>query len=328
MMEYYRADGVRITHDPFAPEMSEKYGVPGETDSEGFDPYKDSVGPGIYGGIIRRDEHGHAIMGEQYQNHNPRPGPVYAGGGYTPVNKALEDSDKLRNLLAKYPDLVNDISTGGAQPLHMCGMSQRNQGSVQTLVDSGADIEALDTYGYTPLLRMASNNLGAGAKTLLEAGVDPTNKGTGGHSPMQCAMMSRAVDVVRVLKEWGPQRKDVIIERILVSGSGVSDVNGEYIKTDAEEIPHGFDSVCKEQDWNTDSMWKKLNSGKSWYKASNNAYIYWNSSDGCWWIDHPNGSGAYKAKAPMWAPPQNGWKTLCGNIKVPSLVAIFRKLVK
>lgn len=25
----------------------------------------------------------------QYQNHNPRPGPVYAGGGYTPINEAL-----------------------------------------------------------------------------------------------------------------------------------------------------------------------------------------------------------------------------------------------
>lgn len=32
--DYYRADGVRITHDPYAPEMIEKYGRPGETDNE------------------------------------------------------------------------------------------------------------------------------------------------------------------------------------------------------------------------------------------------------------------------------------------------------
>ena len=31
-MEYYRADGVRITHDPYHPSMAEKYGLPGETD--------------------------------------------------------------------------------------------------------------------------------------------------------------------------------------------------------------------------------------------------------------------------------------------------------
>ena len=26
------------------------------------------------------------VIGKQYQNHNSRPGPVYAGGGYTPIN--------------------------------------------------------------------------------------------------------------------------------------------------------------------------------------------------------------------------------------------------
>lgn len=35
--EYYRHDGVKITHDPYAPGMAEKYGLPGSTDPEGFD---------------------------------------------------------------------------------------------------------------------------------------------------------------------------------------------------------------------------------------------------------------------------------------------------
>jgi hypothetical protein len=33
----YRADGVRIAHDPHAAGMREKYGAPGATDEEGFD---------------------------------------------------------------------------------------------------------------------------------------------------------------------------------------------------------------------------------------------------------------------------------------------------
>lgn len=37
--EYYRADGVRIQHDPYHEGMADKYGKPGETDQEGFDPY-------------------------------------------------------------------------------------------------------------------------------------------------------------------------------------------------------------------------------------------------------------------------------------------------
>ena len=155
---------------------------------------------GIYGGIVKRDEAGSVVigrhppsrkalvaaaeLGRQYQNHNPRPGPVYAGGGYTPINEArakvqgtslpcfiLQALRKgppalkplelqwttctftlsallLTRLLGKYPDLANDISTGGvwfksllkqvvvridnapmytlqrpgATPLHMCGM--------------------------------------------------------------------------------------------------------------------------------------------------------------------------------------------------------------
>jgi hypothetical protein len=35
--ELYRPDGIRINYDPYSPEMLEKYGSPGATDSEGKD---------------------------------------------------------------------------------------------------------------------------------------------------------------------------------------------------------------------------------------------------------------------------------------------------
>ena len=92
------------------------------------------------------------MIGEQYQNHNPRPGPVYAGGGYTPTTQALHDGS-IGALLKTYPDLVNDISTGGATPLHMCGMSRSGERSTAAVIELGGDIEAQDTYGasYTRL---------------------------------------------------------------------------------------------------------------------------------------------------------------------------------
>ena len=34
-----------------------------------------------------------------------------------------------------------------------------------------------------------------------------------------------------------------------------------------------------------EKMWAKLNSGRTWYRAENEAYIYWNTMDSCWWID-------------------------------------------
>jgi len=199
-----RPDGVILGYNPYDPEIMEKYGKPGKTDNEGFDPYKDRVGPGIYGGIVQRDKTGNIVIGEQYQNHNPNPGPVYAGGGYTPMSNALRKGEvELKPLLDKYPDLANDISTGGATPLHMCGMGRGNEKSTAYLIKRGAEIEAIDTYGYRPLHRMASNNLAIGAEALLTAGADPrAPTRSRGESPISIARSAGAGDVIKVLQKY------------------------------------------------------------------------------------------------------------------------------
>ena len=47
---------------------------------------------------------------------------MYAGGGYTRMSKALRLGPRaIRPLLERFPDLVNETSTGGATPLQMCG---------------------------------------------------------------------------------------------------------------------------------------------------------------------------------------------------------------
>lgn len=299
--------------------MAEKYGRPGQTDNEGFDPYRDTVGPGIYGGIVKRDpQTGAVVIGRQYQNHNPRPGPVYAGGGYTPSTMALGDPQgRLIPLLEKYPDLVNDVTTGGASPLHMCGMSRGKEGAVSTLVKYGADIEALDTYGMTPLHRMASNNLGKGAAALIEAGVDPEYKGEVGITPLQMAQQSRAYDVIKVLSDKSLK----VFPRNTVSGlqlinAGATAVNGKYTTMSHKIIPEGFQKVCESQGWNTQQMWIRLNGDKQWYKHDENeSYVYFNESDGMWWIDGPDGYGVYIAKAPKHAPPAHGWKLIKDDVK-------------
>lgn len=124
-----------------APELRAKYGAPGATDRDGFDPYADSVGPGIYGGNVKRDENGEIVIGEQYQGHNPKPGPVYAGGGYAPIVAALRiGKEAVEEVLDAHPDVVNEVTTGGATPLHMCGMNQRNQLMTALLIERGGDM--------------------------------------------------------------------------------------------------------------------------------------------------------------------------------------------
>lgn len=69
--------------------------------------------------------------------------------------------------------------------------------------------EAIDTYGYRPLHRMASNNLAIGAAALLKAGADPKalsgtddeggGRGGGGETPMAVARSAGAWDVMQLL---------------------------------------------------------------------------------------------------------------------------------
>ena len=203
--EYYRADGVRITHDPYAPGMAEKYGLPGQTDEEGFDPYADTVGPGIYSGSVQRNEDGSVVIGQQYQNHNHRPGPVYDGTGYSLMSRAIQAGpETVQKILKDFPDLKEEISTGGARPLHTCGMSQKNQLCTQVFIDAEADIYAQDTYGYTALHRMASNNLAIGGEALVKAGHDPNQKIDGADStPIEIARRSRSIQFLMKMQEMG-----------------------------------------------------------------------------------------------------------------------------
>ena len=66
-MDCKRADGLNMGYNPHSPEMVAKYGAPGQTDDEGFNPYADTVGPGIYGGRVQRDDSGDIVIGKQYQ---------------------------------------------------------------------------------------------------------------------------------------------------------------------------------------------------------------------------------------------------------------------
>jgi len=172
----------------------------------------------------------------------------------------------------------------------------------------------------------SSNNLSEGAKALLECGADPLNVGKIGHSPAQVALSSNAKDVIKVLQDCGKERKEVEILKILVDGAGFAELNQEYLATSPDEIPTGFEWVCRQKGWNASDTWKELNGDSTWFKAPTQAYIYWNKSNGVWWIDEPSGNGVYIAKAPSHAPPQTGWKPLGPFGPTPSLVATFRDL--
>ena len=138
--------------------------------AEGLEAESDSVGPGIYGGRVSRDASGEIIIGQQFEEHNALPGPVYAGGGYTALSEAIRTGpEAVRLVLSEQPAAAREISTGGATPLHVCGMSKHGERSTAILLEAlgaDADVEATDTWGYTALQRHASNNLAVGARAV------------------------------------------------------------------------------------------------------------------------------------------------------------------
>ncbi|KAJ1626643.1 hypothetical protein T492DRAFT_1031245 [Pavlovales sp. CCMP2436] len=173
----------------------------------GLDAESDGVGPGIYGGRVERYENGSVVIGRQFEDYNPLPGPVYLGGGYTELNAAIRAADHaaVTALLCAEPSLANDISTGGATPLHICGMSAQAQLAAGLLVDAGADLEVCDTWGYTPLQRMATNNLARAAEVLVRAGAShlaPSGTEGMGDNARTLARRLRSYSVLRVFQHF------------------------------------------------------------------------------------------------------------------------------
>ena len=112
--------------------------------------------------------------------------------------------DKVKQLLKDYPQLVEEISTGGARPLHVCGMSTTRQHYTQIFIDAGADVHAVDTYNYNALHRMASNDLEIGAEALVKAGLDPNENVEGADStPIEIAKRQRAIKFLMAMQRLG-----------------------------------------------------------------------------------------------------------------------------
>jgi len=108
----------------------------------------DVVGSGVYGGIVKRDAAGSIVLGDEWPEDNRAPpahNPVHSTGPYLDFSKFTPDNrgyasiarvimtgkaERLSALFASAGDessrrqLANLVMTGGARPLHMCGMSR------------------------------------------------------------------------------------------------------------------------------------------------------------------------------------------------------------
>ena len=143
------------------------------------------VGAGVYGGIVKRSASGAIVIGDEWPENNRAPpahNPVHTTGPYLDYSKFNEQNRgythiarliiegrpaKLKALFEDIPSestrraLANVVMTGGARPLHMCGMSHGGDSSslIEILIDFGADVNAKDNYELTAVDRLASNHV-------------------------------------------------------------------------------------------------------------------------------------------------------------------------
>lgn len=157
----------------------------------------DVVGAGVYGGIAKRDGNGRVIVGDEWPEDNlspPAHNPVHSKGpyldfskltsenrGYSKIVRIIQQSrgqaaTELEALFQRVPEpdrkkLANLVMSGGARPLHMCGMGRGGDTSelIRVLIKYGADVNAKDNYEYTPMDRLSSNSV-AGNKILQSHG--------------------------------------------------------------------------------------------------------------------------------------------------------------
>ncbi|MEP6759103.1 MAG: ankyrin repeat domain-containing protein [Actinomycetota bacterium] len=114
------------------------------------------------------------------------------------------DLDRLSELLAEDPALVDAISGDGFTPLHLAAFFGQSD-AVRLLLASGA---APDERGQgwmtgTPLSAAAAGGHTAIVLLLLEAGVDPNVQQAQGFAPLHAAAQNADVEAVRALLAAG-----------------------------------------------------------------------------------------------------------------------------
>ena len=118
--------------------------------------------------------------------------------------EAAEVSDVTRCLQMGAEPNARDGS--GFTPLHFAAMSETGE-AVTALLEAGADPNARDRLGSTPL---HSARTGEAVTALVEAGVDPNARTEDGNAPLHLAAMSETGETVTALLEAGadPNARD------------------------------------------------------------------------------------------------------------------------
>ncbi len=135
--------------------------------------------------------------------------------------------DALAEWLVAQGADINAADTYGRTPLHHRSASWK--GGVDLLLSLGADIEARDGRGHTPLHAAAESHKSASVHALLKRGANPHARTSSGDTPLELALATtRNTDIVETAK---------LAEALLATGVGVTD----GMRAEVERIGREFE---------------------------------------------------------------------------------------
>jgi anti-sigma factor RsiW len=122
-------------------------------------------------------------------------GYIYEGHTALHVAASVYRPKIVRKLISADAD-VRAKNRHGAEPIHVAAMGMPGSptwnppaqvATIACLIEAGADPNALDKRGVTPLHRAVRTRCAAAVKALLEAGAHPNRKNKSGSTPMLLA---------------------------------------------------------------------------------------------------------------------------------------------
>ena len=164
---------------------------------------------------------------------------------------ALGDVDAIRSIVARSPDELNrrmDRTNHHRRPLHLA-IFKKQPGALATLLELGADTEATDAAGLTPLDQAAIWGDTASAQRLIDAGARiglPAAIALGRHADIE-RLLREEPDALRPGQKWGrlilraaERAPGAVIETLIRHGASV------HVRDDprtAVDQTHGYTAL-------------------------------------------------------------------------------------